>query len=252
VRTDWLPRAVVAGFIAAVVMLFAFMLAYALAYLIAGLPPGPAGSPARGLQAWFTGLIHNPATDLAGANLYLVVGLHLLVAIAGATLYATMAEPRLAGAGWRRGVTFSLVLWLLSILVILPLTGGGFLGFDLGAGPLPILGNLILHLIYGATLGTLYGPLGDIPADSLSRTGVADDFATMRGIEGWIAKGVIAGLLVGLLVGLGLTLVSQPDRSSLIVGVPRDAFVLVGALLGAAFGAFVGSFAGLSARHSAD
>ena len=41
VRADWLPRAVVAGFIAAVAMLFAFMLAYAFAYLIAGLPPGP-------------------------------------------------------------------------------------------------------------------------------------------------------------------------------------------------------------------
>jgi hypothetical protein len=242
----------VAGFIAAVAMLFAFMLAYTLAYLIAGVPTEPAGSPARGLQAWFTGLIHNPATDLAGANLYLVVGLHLLVAIAGATLYATLAEPRLAGSGWRRGVTFSLVLWLLSILVILPLTGGGFLGLDLGAGPLPILGNLILHLIYGATLGALYGPLGDLPADSLSPTGIADDFATMRGIEGWMAKGVIVGLLVGLLVGLGLTLVVQPAGSSLIMGIPRDAVVLVGALLGAAFGAFVGSFAGLSARPSAD
>src|SRR5687768_16739664 len=101
VRADWLPRAVVAGFIAAMAMLLAFVLAYALAYLIAGLSIGPFDSPVRGLQAWFAGLIHNPATDLASANLYLVVGLHLLIAIAGATLYATVAEPRLTGPGWR-------------------------------------------------------------------------------------------------------------------------------------------------------
>jgi hypothetical protein len=53
VRADWLPRAVVAGFIAAIAMLLGFILAYALAYLIAGLPIGPSGSPAQGLQAWF-------------------------------------------------------------------------------------------------------------------------------------------------------------------------------------------------------
>ena len=34
--------------------------------------------------------------------------------------------------------------------------GGGLLGMNIGAGPLPILGNLILHLVYGAVLGSAY------------------------------------------------------------------------------------------------
>ena len=70
----------------------------------------------------------------------------------------------------------------------------------------------------------------------------------MRGVEVGIAKGVIGGLLVSL----GVALVFQSAGSALIEGIPRDAFVLVGALVGAAFGAFVGSFAGLGARRSTD
>ena len=42
------------------------------------------------------------------------------------------------------------------MIIFLPLAGGGLLGLGLGAGPLPILGNLLVHLVYGVTLGFLY------------------------------------------------------------------------------------------------
>src|SRR5438067_1399852 len=199
VRRDWLPRAIVAGFIAAVVMSFTFMLAYGLAYLVARWQPLRYSESPANIAGWFYALIHNPATDLAGSNLYVSGGLHFLVAIAWAVLYAYAAEPRLHGPAWRRGVTFSLLPWLLSIIVLLPLVGGGPLGVGLGAGPLPVLGNLILHAVYGATLGVVYGPFGDIPADRLSSDGPAADVETARTFETNIDDAAVGGLAVGAL-----------------------------------------------------
>ena len=69
-----------------------------------------------------------------------------------ALVYARYVEPRLSGASWWRDAVRAHP-WLLSLIIFLPLMGGGLLGMNIGAGPLPILGNLILHLVYGAVLG---------------------------------------------------------------------------------------------------
>jgi uncharacterized protein DUF6789 len=238
VRADWLPRAIVSGFIAAVAMLFTFMVAYGLTYLAAGAP--------LAVGDWLYGLTHNALTDLAGSNLYAVAGLHVVVAVVWAVLYAYYAEPRVRGPGWLRGVSFSLLPWLISVFVLLPAAGGGILGAALGAGPLPVLGNLILHLAYGATLGAVYGPLGDIPADSFSALGPRDDDETHRRSEVRIAEGIVAGLVVGLLASLVVVLF-QAVPGAPLQGMPQTAFVLSWTLIGGAFGAFVGSFLGLTA-----
>ena len=91
---------------------------------------------------------------------------------------------------------FSLILWLLSLTIFLPLMGGGFFGMSTGAGPLPIVGNLILHLVYGAVLGTSYAEatedwLDDTEVDRLNAA------AAERGAAGGILVGVVAGLIAG-------------------------------------------------------
>ena len=251
-RADWLPRAIISGFIAAIAMLFTFMLAYGLAYLAAQLPP-PASQSAESMRSWFTirawfyGLTHNSLTDLAGSNLYAVAGLHFGVAMAWAALYGCWAEPRLSGPGWLRGMIFSLLPAIISILALLPLGGGGFLGWGLGAGPFPIFGNLILHLAYGAALGAVYGPLGDVPAD-YSPGGAADDLATTRRSEVPIARGIVAGLVVGLLVSIGVSALLHAAPGTPILDVPQAAFVLGATVVGGAFGGFLGSFAGLAGQ----
>ena len=52
---------------------------------------------------------------------------------------------------------FALLPWLVSLVIFMPLLGGGILGLSLGAGPLPIVGNLVLHALYGAVLGVVWG-----------------------------------------------------------------------------------------------
>lgn len=156
-------------------------------------------------------------------------------------VYARYVEPRLDGPGWRRGLTFSLVTWAVSVLVALPL-GGGVLGADLGAGPLPVVGNLILHLAYGAVLGAVYGPAGDLPADHPRQAGPADDAETAARIEARTAAGLGIGFAVGL---LGSIVVAELLRAAPVLGIPPAAFVLSWTVLGGALGALVGSFAGL-------
>lgn len=248
VRVGWWPRAVTAGFIAAIAMLLTFVVAFAIAHALAASPIW-SRLGLMDVPGWLAGLARNPLVDLAGAGLYAIAGLHFFVAIVWGLVYALAVEPRLLGPGWRRGAVFSLIPWLISILVLLPLAGGGVLGMELGAGPLPILGNLVLHLVFGITLGALYGPLGDRPADTFPRTGIGDDEATVYRSEVRTAEGIIAGLLGGLALGALVTWALAAPSEATILGTPRAAFMLGTCLLGGAVGGLLGSFTGLSASR---
>jgi hypothetical protein len=229
-------------------MSFTFVLAYGLAGLAAGLVRGGEGWTTT-IGGWFFGLTHNSLTDLTGSNLYALAGLHFFVAIVWAMVYAYLAEPRLPGPGWARGARFGLLPWLISVLVILPLGGGGILGAALGAGPLPVLGNLILHLAFGATLGAVYGPLGDIPADNFAPRAPRDSFEWNQRTELRAAEGIVVGLVVGFFVSLALATVLNAGPGTPLLGIPPAAFVFAWTLLGGALGVLLGSFAGLFARR---
>jgi len=239
-RVDWLPRSVLAGFTASILMGIAFFIAYGAAVVLGGVTL----ADRRGadiFQGWLTALTHNSLIDTASTSLYAAGALHLAVGIAVALAYGALAEPRLSGPGWARGMVFALIPWLLSVIVAFPLLGTGLFGVGLGAGPLPAIGNLVLHLAYGASLGAIYGPLGDLPADSLSAEGPRDDVRITAALERAGATGVALGGAIGLVLGLVGTAVlggSTPMTSL----APDYALVFGSAVLGAAFGAAVGPF----------
>jgi hypothetical protein len=221
---SWIASAIVAGFVGAFLAAAALVVGYAIAPLLAAALPGAMGS-------WFTALTSNVATSLTANALGLALLVHAAVGLLFALVYAAYVEPRLSGPGWWRGVRFALLPWALSLLVFLPAVGGGVLGLDLGAGPLPILGNLIAHLAYGAGLGWLY------ERDALELR--ADDPASAianAGAERGMAIGVVAGGAVGALIGYAL---AGPSET---VG----ATVLAGAAIGATLAGFLGSYLGLS------
>jgi hypothetical protein len=220
--------ALLAGFVASVAMVLAFAVAYAAA-LVLGRVPVPL------LADWFRGLTHNPLIDTAGPILYLATAVFFLGGLVWAVLYGLVFEPRLAGPAWQRGVKFALIPWLFSLVIFMPLVGGGVLGLGLGAGPLPILGNLILHAVYGALLGVVYGSAESV-FDRPSHQGDADDLLAGRLHELGAARGMVAGLAVGLVLGgLGAVFVQQSALMNPM------AMVLGAGLTGAAFGGFVGS-----------
>jgi hypothetical protein len=246
-----LSGAVISGFAASVAMLFAFAAAYGLSWLLASVLP-PALPVIGTLRQWCYGLIQNALIDLARPNLYAAMAVYFAGGIAWAILYAAVFHRRLHGPDWRRGLLFSLVPWLFSLAVFLPLAGGGFFGLALGAGPLPILGNLILHAVYGATLGEVYGPHGDTVVDEDRYVASAADLWANQHSQTGAARGLVGGLLVGGLVWL--VLVGPPPQmagSESALAADSLPILLTTTVIGGALGALLGSLAGLSSpsRH---
>jgi len=56
---------------------------------------------------------------------------------------------------WLKGVLFGICAWILMMVLPMPMAGAGLFGLTLGI-MVPIA-TLILHLIYGAILGGIYG-----------------------------------------------------------------------------------------------
>lgn len=222
--------AVISGFVATTAMAVAALVAYVLALGLGA----PAGST---FARWLYALTHNPVTDAARSSLLLAVGLNFAAGIVWALIFAADANDRLiALPGWARGVVFALPPWVLSLVVFLPLVGGGFFGARIGAGPLPILGNLVLHLVYGAVLGAMFvldGTMDHVGGDTPQMD------VQLRRAEMGAAYGVILGALVGgvaALIGALLIGASSVGLVGAAVG---------GAVLGAALGIVGGSMATL-------
>lgn len=230
-RDDWLRDSVLSGFVATFAMTVVVAVGYGLARVIGD-------EQGNQLERWFWGLSHNVITERTTDALTLGIGINLVTGLIWALIYGAFAEPMLNGSGWRKGITFSLAAWLLSIVVFLPITGGGLLGSDLEAGPLPVLGNLVLHLIYGAVLGGVYGIAFDAGLDDTEA-----ERANAAAAERGAALGVGAGVLIGLM--LGWALAPRIDAES-----SRGAISLAGALIGAASGVTAGSFLGMGRPHA--
>lgn len=234
--TDWLSAAVLSGFVATGAMTVVLVVAYGLA---GGL--GSPGLEAAPLLRWLWGLANNTVTERTQTAFPLVVGLHFVAGIGWALVYAAVAEPRLRGPGWRRGLLFSLVPWVVSLAVFLPAVGGGLLGLGLGAGPLPMVGNLVLHVVYGGVLGQAYSPMGGrLLVESGNRQNV-HELQLMVHEQRSIALGIVGGLVVGGVVGWAGNLL-------LGLGTPSLVAVVFGAIAGSLGGSFIASFVGLSPR----
>jgi hypothetical protein len=243
-RQDRLARAIIAGFVAATVMLFTFILAYLIASLLGTIELEESKRGAIAIREWFNALTNNPLIDLARPNPYLAVLVHFIIGIVFAVVYAYLFEPRLTGPGWQRGVIFSLVPWVLSLVVFLPAIGGGFLGLGIGAGPLPIIGNLVLHLTYGATLGTLYGPAGRLVVGDEAPTELEGRVISRS--DAVAAQGIVVGLGIGLIIGGAALLLGRVTGQQTVLGDNLLAATVAAAMTGAALGGLVGSFIGLT------
>jgi hypothetical protein len=247
--TGWLSRAILSGFIATGAMSILFFAAYGFARVVSVVELADRRG-ASSFREWMGALTSNPVIDLAAGSLYLAGGLHLILGIAWAALYAYYFEPRLMGPNWFRGMTFALIPWLLSLVVFFPLIGGGFLGMSIGAGPLPAIGNLILHLAYGMTLGAMYGPLGDIAADEFPSPVERDAPEVVARYEGSAARGLAVGAMGGGVLGLIALTISLAQPGALPGAVPGIALLAIGVMVGATFGGVFGSIVGLSAGRT--
>jgi hypothetical protein len=227
-RMDWIRVSVLAGFIAT----FAMSAVLGLSYLLANALGDPNGGQ---FARWMENLSHNRIIDRVGEAFVIGLALNLVVGIAWALIYGRFFEPMFETAGIAKGMLFSLIPFLISVAVVFPLMDAGFLGSDLGAGPLPFIGNLVAHLVFGGVLGFIYAIEEERGIPDSARDRRANATAEMGAAIGVIAGGVL-GAIGGWLVG--------PTMDDLA---DRPVITLAGILVGAAAGASAGSFLAMQA-----
>jgi hypothetical protein len=221
------------------------MAALIVAYLAADALGDPSGTF---LSVALWQITHNQVVDFVRGFPAIALAIHFIAGMGWAVVYASVFEPRLGGAGWQRGMLFSLIPWAASLLALVPAAMVGHLNTLLSAGVwLPPIGNLILHLIYGGTLGALYDRSAE-QVDTADRVrdgevAVSEDVAAHA--EGFAAAGIISGVVVGAFVGVGLAFALPTQTASDgTTGWPIG-LAVGGLLAGGAVGAVIGSFAGL-------
>lgn len=95
--------------------------------------------------------LHTPAVPILGWIAHFAIGTVLWGLVFSATHGAW------PGAAAVKGIAFSIVAWLLMMLIVMPLAGAGL--FGLRIGPPAAVATLVLHIVYGAVLGIVYAKL---------------------------------------------------------------------------------------------
>jgi hypothetical protein len=247
-RSGSLGRAIIAGFVALGISTVALVVASGVAGAL-----GEAYRDQGLLFQWMYELTHNPVVELGRQSVFASLALHLFFGIILSIIYAQFFEPRLRQyPGWLAGALFSIGPWLLSIFVFLPASGGGLLGTELRAGPLPLIGNLVLHLLYGAVLGAGYAADRYEPMDDTEDVEVdaALQRAAMGRSESDAARGILIGVIFGGILGAVLGRVLPFSSGEALVGNWAFALGVAGALVGGAVGALIGSMTGLTAPEA--
>jgi len=97
-------------------------------------------------------------TQMMGAQTPLVGWLaHFVIGVVVWGMVFAWIDSRLSYAHWINGVIFATGAWLIMMIAIMPLAGAGLFGLNLGLGIMAPLATLMLHWIYGAVLGAVYG-----------------------------------------------------------------------------------------------
>ncbi len=245
-RRRWFTDAIIAGFVAIGTSTGALMVAYVLAN-------GAADSQGDLLRRWLWQLTHNEVVGFSSGRPAVALALHVVLGLVWALIYARFVEGNRSlrwwigdGPGWSRGMRFALLPWIVSLLLLLPAAMVNMLDWALSAGPLVPIGNLILHMIYGFTLGQLYDASADEPAVG-SDLAVVEPFQreAVEHSEDFGAAGILAGGVIGAAVGIFMAVVLPPTLPSVDFGGWSVALAVGGILAGGAVGGIVGSFAGL-------
>lgn len=232
-RSDWIRSSVIAGFLATFVMTVCIAIAYGMANAL-----GDANGASW--ERWLYALSNNKLTEHIGTSFFAAMIGNLIMGIVWAVLYARYAEPALRGPAWFRGAVFAILPFLLTVVIAFPSAGVGFFANQVHGGPLPVGGALVLHLIYGVVLGTVYGLDGNQGLRGARGEGEAAAGAE-RGAAIGIGIGAVLGFIGGWFLGPQLaSLASQP-----VVGI-------AGALSGAAMGILIGSLLGMNLNDEAD
>jgi hypothetical protein len=101
------------------------------------------GTQAFGLESW---------NKIVGVIWHLNFGVIIFPHI-----YAYALYPILPGPPWLKGMSFGVGLWLFLELLVMPMVGAGVFSIHTAHTLYNVMGALVVHLLYGVTLGAVAG-----------------------------------------------------------------------------------------------
>jgi len=138
-------KSMLAGFVATVVLSMLMVMKMVLGVM-------PELNAIRMMTAMAHGIMGTPAVPVVGWVMHFIIG-----TVIWGVLFALIGKSLPGGGYVGKGMSFSVLAWVLMMVMVMPMAGTGFFGLSLGMMA-PVM-TLILHLIYGAVLGGLYGKL---------------------------------------------------------------------------------------------
>lgn len=138
-------KGIYAGFIATVALSVLMVIKSMLGML-------PNMNAIKMLASMAHGFVGTPMSPLIGWILHFAIGV-VLWGVLFALLYYRIPTRQ----SYLKGLLFGTAAWLLMMLIVMPMAGAGLFGLHIGPGA-PIA-TLVLHWIYGAILGAVFGRL---------------------------------------------------------------------------------------------
>ena len=130
------PKAIVAGLVATIVLSLLFVMKDVMGIM-----------PQLNLPQMIAGMMGMPDSPIVVWAVHFLIG----VVVYGAAL-AHLDEHLPGNSKIGHGVLLGTVGWLMMMVVLMPMAGAGLFGLNLGISA-PIM-TLMLHLIFGAVLGS--------------------------------------------------------------------------------------------------
>lgn len=110
--------------------------------------------PMMGGPKMDVGSMLGPMNPLMALPYWMGWVMHFVIGIVLVWIYAAFLMSILPSDGWKRGMIFSLIPFLLKEIMVSPMMGMGL--FD-GGDMMMIMGGLVGHLAYGGVVGFIYG-----------------------------------------------------------------------------------------------
>ena len=146
-----IPKGLLAG-LAATVVLSLLMVLKAMMGLM----------PQLDLPKMLAGMMGSPNMPIIGWIVHFAIGI-VVYGVAIAALDSKLPGTSRVG----HGVMLGVIGWLIMMVVLMPMAGAGLFGMKMGVMA-PVM-TLVLHLIFGAVLGWVYGRSAASQGVSISR-----------------------------------------------------------------------------------
>lgn len=116
------------------------------------------GMPKMDIAAMLGSMLGGPPPEVGNSAWLVGFIMHLMIGIAILAIgYALVNDYLPTSSSLAKGLFYGGIVWLMAQLIVMPMMGAGLFSSHLPQSMMMAAGSLMGHLIYGASLGVVYG-----------------------------------------------------------------------------------------------